>query len=797
MIIAIIILLTAALVVPFAVALTGRWSGTVVSLLPGGLFAFFLSRLPSVQAGDFDVEVHPLVEVLGVEAAFRLDGLSLTFALLILGIGTLIAVYAGSYMGDHPRIGRFFAFFLLFMAAMLGLVLSDDLFTLFVFWELTSLSSFLLIGFEHHLEDNRAAARQALVVTGAGGLALLGGLLLLASVADTSRISTLLSAGSHIQADVRYGLILALVFVGAFTKSAQFPFHFWLPAAMAGPTPVSAYLHSATMVKAGIFLLARLSPALGGSDGWLYTCVAVGGATMALSAWACFAVTDLKQVLAYTTTMALGLLVLLLGLGTTAAVEAFGFYLVVHALYKAGLFMAAGTIDHETGTRELPRLSGLRRSMPLTAAGVGLAAASMAGAPPFLGFVGKEATYEAALHAGAAGVVALTLMVVANAALIAISLTLFFDVFLGQPGSTPKAPHEGPVGLWGAPVLLGGLGLILGPATSGVAHALVAPLTVSVAGPYETHAALWHGWTLALGLSALTITLGGCLFAIRAHVRASSAIGALAWAFVTGPGQAFERALLALHQGAEFMTSSIHSGRLRRYLTICLGVVGFAAALAFTQRVDLEVDLRTLGDVRFYEWVVVALLLVSSWAAATANTPLRAVLALGVSGYSVALIYLLFGAPDLGMTQFSIETLTVILVALILVHLPAADLQVKSRAARTATAVVSALVGTVMGALTLAILTVDLDRAVPEYYARSSYTLAHGHNIVNVILVDFRGFDTWGEITVLTIAGIGVYSLLRRGEQRSETGLPDDERSAAIQQAGSAQDETGPDSSET
>ena len=729
-------------------------------------------------------EVRPWVDALGVELAFRLDGLSLTFALMILGIGALIAIYAGSYMGKHPRIGRFFAFFLLFMAAMLGLVLSDDLFALFVFWELTSLSSFLLIGFEHGHEDNRAAARQALVVTGAGGLVLLAGLILLALAADTSRISELLASDASIQSDPRYGWILALVLIGAFTKSAQFPFHFWLPAAMAGPTPVSAYLHSATMVKAGIFLLARLSPALAGSDAWLWTCVSVGGLTMLLSAWACFAVSDLKQVLAYTTTMALGLLVLLLGLGTTEAVEAFGFYLVVHALYKAGLFMAAGAVDHETGTRELSRLSGLGRAMPLTATGVGLAAASMAGLPPFFGFVGKEATYEAAMHAGSAGWVALALMVLANVALIAIALTLFFDVFTGPPGDTPKSAHEGPIGLWAGPVALGILGLLLGPGTSSVGHALIEPLAEAIAGPYESHAALWHGVTVALGLSVLTVALGIGVFALRTGLRASGALEALARAFVTGPGRSFEWTLLAVHQVAEVVTASIHSGRLRRYLVVCFGVVGLAAALAFTQRVALHVDFAGLADVLAHEWLVVALLLASSWAAATAQTPVRAVLSLGVSGYSVALIYLLFGAPDLGMTQFSIETLTVILVALILVHLPQTGLGAKSRAARTTSLFVSGTVGAVMTGLTLAILSVDLGREISEYYAQNSYIKAHGHNIVNVILVDFRGFDTWGEITVLTVAGLGVYSLLRRAEQRSESGLPDDEQAASVEDEG-------------
>ena len=777
---AIVGLLLAAAAAPLLIPRTGAATGWVAGALPAGLFVFFASTVPDISHGGALEEVRPWVEPLGVDLAFRLDGLSLLFALLILGIGTLIAIYAGGYLHGHPRIGRFYGFFFLFMASMLGLVLADDLFVLFVFWELTSFASFLLIGFEHGSEDNRAAARQALVVTGSGGLALLGGLILLTDLGGTSDISRLTTLGDAVVADPRYPWILGLVLVGAFTKSAQVPFHFWLPAAMAGPTPVSAYLHSATMVKAGVFLLARLSPALSGTSAWTLSLVIVGGTTMVLSAWACFAVKDLKQVLAYTTTMALGLFVLLLGLGDGASVEACGFYLVVHALYKAGMFMAVGSVDHETGTRDLSRLSGLRTSMPWTTAGVGLAAASMAGLPPFLGFVGKEATYEAAMHLGLLGWIVLSLMVIANVALIATAAVLFIDPFFGAPGSTPKAPHEGPPSLWLGPVVLGVAALAFGPLTPWLGHALIEPMTHSVFGAYESHPALWHGLTPALGLSIVTIALGLSVFALRDRVRAGPVTQTLASGFVRQPGLLFERGLLVLHQGAELITGFIHTGQLRRYLSILLGVLGLAAGLAFTQRVALDVDFAALAQVRIHEWILVGLLIASSYWAAVSQAPLQAVLALGVSGYCVALIYLLFGAPDLGMTQFSIETLTVILVALIFVHLPETAHDLRSRVVRTAQLIISLVTGVVMSGLTLAILSVDLPLEVSEFYAAESYVTAHGHNIVNVILVDFRGFDTWGEITVLTVAGLGVYSLLRRAAQRTETGLPDEELEASL-----------------
>lgn len=792
---AIFAILAAAVVAPFIVRRLGAAAGWIIGALPAALFVSFAAKVPAVRNGELATESRPWVEPIGVDFAFRLDGLSLLFALLILGIGTFIAIYAGSYLHGHRRIGRFFGFFLLFMAAMLGLVLADDVFVLFVFWELTSFSSYLLIGFEHDDEDNRAAARKALIVTGAGGLALLGGIILLTSVTGTSRLSELLVLGDSVRVHDAYGWILGLILLGAFTKSAQVPFHFWLPAAMAGPTPVSAYLHSATMVKAGVFLLARLSPLLSGTEAWTYSLVAAGGSTMLFSAWACFAVTDLKQILAYTTTMALGLFVLMLGVGDGASIEACGFYLVVHALYKAGLFMAVGGIDHETGTRELSRLSGLYRAMPWTAAGVAFGTASMAGLPPFVGFVGKEATYEAALHNGTTGLIVLTLMVLANVALIATALTLFADPFLGRRGNLPKPPHEAPLALWVGPVLLGVTGLALGPLTPWLAHELIGPMTTAVAGPHASHAALWHGLTPTLGLSAMTVALGFGLFLLRTRARTCGPVRALAQSFVRAPGEIFEGTLLVMHRVAERITATIHSGRLKKYLEISLGVLGLAAGLAFTQRVDLDIDFNAVADVHIYEWLLVILLIASSYAAAVARTPLRAVLALGISGYCVALIYLLFGAPDLGMTQFSVETLTVILVALVLVHLPPSQLTVQGTAARTTAFIVSGLVGVVMAGLTLAILSVPLNPEIASFYADKSYVAAHGHNVVNVILVDFRGYDTWGEITVLTVAGIGVYSLLRRQKQRTETGLPEHEAQTIAHQV-EATDESRPEGAE-
>ena len=368
---------------------------------------------------------------LGVNLSFTVDGLSLLFALLISGVGALVLVYAGGYLAGSPQLGRLYAFLLFFMASMLGLVLADNLLLLFVFWELTSLSSYLLIGFDHERAEARAAALQALLVTGGGSLALLAGFLLLGQVGGSLELSALLSRPGAVTAHLLYVPILLLVLAGAFTKSAQFPFHFWLPAAMAAPTPVSAYLHSATMVKAGVYLLARLSPVLGGTDFWVWLVTVTGSATMLVGAYLALRQSDLKLILAYSTVSALGVMTSLLGLGGALAVRAALAFLLGHALYKGALFLVAGALDHQTGTRDVDRLAGLARAMPITALAAGLAALSMAGIPPLFGFIAKELSYEATLHAPASAWVTAA-AVLANALLVAAAGLAGLKPFLGK-----------------------------------------------------------------------------------------------------------------------------------------------------------------------------------------------------------------------------------------------------------------------------------------------------------------------------------------------------------------------------
>lgn len=758
--------MTAAVLSGFVLALaapglyrrTGRAAGWLLALLPLVLAAYFVS-LSADSAPGAALHTHlDWVPSLGVGLSFTLDGLSLLFALLICGVGALVLVYTSGYLAGHPQTGRLYALLLVFMASMLGLVLADNLLVLFVFWELTSISSYLLVGFDHERDKARRAALQALLVTGGGGLALLTGVLLLGQAGGSLELSTLLTQGDRLRAHPLYLPALVLILVGAFTKSAQFPFHFWLPGAMEAPTPVSAYLHSATMVKAGIYLLARLSPALGGTDAWVGILSIVGGATMFVGSWQALVQSDLKRVLAYSTVGALGTLTLLLGLGGPLAAHAAVAYLLGHALYKGTLFLVAGALDHETGTRDADQLSGLRRAMPLTAAAAGLAALSMAGLPPLFGFVAKELSYEAALHAPAGWAAAAA--VIANIPLVAVAALVGIRPFLGQPASTPRPAHEPPASLLLGPLALAGLSVVFGLWPGG-AERLVAAASASVLGqPADVHLSVWHGLTPALALSAATLAGGVGAYAARGPLRRVTArwVGAARW----GPAGWYERALKGLDGLAVGLTGVLQSGYLRYYLMITVAATAGLAGYALIGRRGLTVD-ANWSDLRFYEAGLAVLILLATLAAILLKSRLAAIAALGVVGYGVALVFVLFGAPDLAMTQFLVETLTVILFVLVFYHLPEPR-TVSDGAARWRDAALAVAAGAVMTALVL-IGTPENYPSISAYFVENSVPRGHGRNVVNVILVDFRGLDTLGEITVLAVAAVGVYALLklRRG----------------------------------
>ncbi len=745
--------------------------GWLIALLPLGVIIYLLTLVERITAGEILTISYAWVPSFGINLSFYLDGLSLVFALLVSGIGALVLVYAGGYLAGHHQLGRFYIYLLLFMGSMLGLVLAGNLLTMFVFWEMTSLSSYLLIGFNHRQEKSRASALQALLVTGGGGLALLAGLILLSQVAGGLEFTAVLSQGDVVRADALYTPLLILVLLGAFTKSAQFPFHIWLPNAMAAPTPVSAYLHSATMVKAGVYLLARLSPVLGGTALWLYSVTAFGTVTMLLGAYLAWQQTDLKRILAYSTVSALGTLMLLLGLGTSVAVKATILFLIVHSLYKGALFMAAGAIDHETGTRDITKLRGLRRAMPVTFVAVVLASLSMAGALPlFIGYIGKKLIYDATLNAPANIAFILTgAALLANVLTVVVAGLVAYRPFFGQPSETPKKAHEGPPSLWLGPIVLSILGLVLVVLIEVVPDSLFKPLLVSSATAIMTEftsvkLAVWSGFNSIFWLSVATLVGGIAIYAGREPLKAlvSPLNGISAW----GPERGFEGALDGMKRLAAWQTRFLQNGYLRIYLLTILIFTIVLTGYTLLTRGGLTVT-PTWTDLRFYEAAVSLMIFGGIITAVLAKTRLVTIVSLGVVGYGIALIFVLFGAPDLAMTQLAIETLTVILLMLVLARLPKFS-RLSNTATRLRDGVIALGVGGLVTTIILTVTSLPFQSTLTPFFAENSWLAAKGRNVVNVILVDFRALDTLGEIAVLAIAALGVYVLMKNGLNRDK-----------------------------
>jgi multicomponent Na+:H+ antiporter subunit A len=742
-------------------------TGWVLAIVPAALSVWFWSLLPQVTNGAI-VERHPWLPSLGVELAFRIDGLSLLFLLLIAAIGALILIYAGGYLHGHRHEGRFFGFILFFMGSMLGVVASENLIGMFVFWELTSLASYLLIGFNHEEEKSRKSALQALLITGGGGLVLMAGFILLGQVGGSYSFSELLANGDTIREHALYLPILVMVLVGAFTKSAQVPFHFWLPNAMAAPTPVSAYLHSATMVKAGVFLLARMNPLLGETVVWQSTLTIVGVLTMFTGAMIALAQTDLKLLLANSTISALGALVLLIGIGTKLATEAAMVYLFMHALYKAALFMVAGAVDHETGTRDVRSLSGLIRLMPITAVAAGLAALSMSGFPPLLGFIGKELLYEAKIEAANIGFIITTMGVLANVAIVAVSLLVGFTPFHGILRSPQDGKlHEPPVALWLGPAILAALSVVLGLFPMLFDRVLIAPAVTAVQARESVVALkLWHGFSPVLLLSLATVLAGIAVYRWRRLVAVAAAkLHPLA---TRGPERWYDVGLAGLIRGADWQTRMLQGGKLRHYLFVVLAVSIALAGIAITRK---EMAPLGFGGLRAHEFAAAFLIIAAALVAARSTGRLSAVAALGVVGYGVALIYAMFGAPDLAMTQILVETLTLVLFVLVVYHLPRFE-TISPPWRRTVDALFAGAAGVVITLLVLASLTSPQQRTVSDWLAQNALR-AEGRNVVNVILVDFRAMDTFGEIVVLAVAAVGVYALMRLIPRKQKGGSDD------------------------
>jgi multicomponent Na+:H+ antiporter subunit A len=756
----------AGLLAPVVHRVVGHFTGWVVALAPAVGFLALWGLVGRVSGGEAIAVSWAWAPSWGLNFSFLIDGLSLTFALTISGIGTFILLYSGAYLTGHGQ-GRFLAFMLLFMGAMQGLVLADSLVALYLFWELTSVTSFLLIGYDHTRQIARRAATQALVVTGAGGLALLAGGVVIHALTGSWEISAI----DGLQASPAYPLIVLLVLLAAFTKSAQWPFHFWLPNAMEAPTPVSAYLHSATMVQAGVYLVARMNPHLGGEAIWNMTLMGFGGVTMLFGAVAALRQTDLKRMLADTTLASLGLLMLLLGAGTELAITAALLYFIAHALYKAGLFLIVGAIDHGSGTRDITALGGLRKPMALSFIGAIVASAGMFGLPPLIGFFAKEEMYLALAVGDLVPLLALAALVLGNALLGAVGIAILIRPFMGELLPTPIKPHEAPLAMLAGPLVFGVVGIVGGilPTTTG--ELFVAPATSAILGtPVETHLKLAVDLLGApFWLSVATWALGLAIFwrlpVLRSALRRTEA--AVNWNFDKG----FDAVYFGLVRLAGGVTRLLQHGRLEIYLFVVF--LTLAAALI--------VPAWTLGglpalpasvDLTFYEWGVVALAVLGIGVVVYARSRLFAILAIGVQGLAVALLFLLVGAPDLGFTQFMVEILSVVILALVMTRLDLDRADGRAFKDWSRDVVVAVLCGVGLTGLLWTILSRPLDLRLSEFFNMHSVPVAHGQNIVNVILVDFRGVDTLGEISVVMATGIAVLALIRGG-RRNKVKLPE------------------------
>lgn len=729
----------------------------ITSLIPIGLFGYFLSFIPILAKGAVVREYIRWIPSLGVNFSLVIDGLSLIFALMITGIGALVFIYTSAYLKGHRYLDRFYGYLGVFMGAMLGVVLSDNLITLFLFWELTSISSFFLIGFNNDKEDSRKSAILALAITGLGGMLLLAGVILLGHIGGTYTISELITQKGIIQQNPIYLIIVWLIFGAAFTKSAQFPFHFWLPGAMKAPTPVSTYLHSATMVKAGVYLLLRLTPVLGDNPLWNTPLLIVGAITMLYAAFHTLFRTDLKAILAYSTIAALGILTFLIGIGTSAALLAAVVFIIIHATYKATLFLVTGIIDHETGTRDSTRLSGLAKVMMPLALIAFFAALSHGGIPPTFGFVGKDLIYESTLEHTNSFLLT-TLSVLTNALLLYAGLVAGLKPFTGKlPSEFSKLHMPSPV-MWLPPAMLSVLCLVFGLFPSILEAGLVRPALVFLGKNTDFHLQLWHGFNEILLYSALTLGLGIGLYCImKPSAKKETFISQVQWA---SPQHIIEQFAQIFEKISLMWSRFLQNGYLTIYVKNTILVATLILGYSLWNNFSYRLDPASFSEITFHEVVILIVVIVAIIFATLTQSRLAAVASLGLLSFGMCMIFMMYSAPDLAMTQFSIDTLTVVLFVLILYKLPN-YLKIHTQKIKLLDGILALSFGAVITIMCLEVLTTPQNTEVSSFYAQNSYIQAHGKNIVNVILVDFRGADTMMEISVLSIAAIGVFGLIK------------------------------------
>ncbi|WNS44144.1 Na+/H+ antiporter subunit A [Paenibacillus sp. MMS20-IR301] len=771
--------------------------GWIVLPLPVLLFFYFLTKIPAIQAGDNLIVSFPWMPSFGVDFTLVLDGLSMLFVLLITGMGMLVLLYSIYYLDKQTEgIRQFYIYLLMFMGAMLGVVLSDNLMVLYGFWELTSISSFLLIAFWYRRERSSYGALKSMLITVFGGLAMFAGFNLLYVMSGTYSIREIVAQAGALADQPMLIPAMLLILLGAFTKSAQFPFHIWLPDAMEAPTPVSAYLHSATMVKAGLYLVARLTPLFAGQAAWFWIVSVTGLFTLLYGAFKAIRQTDLKALLAYSTISQLGLIMSLLGLGSAAAfvtgeqeavfysmaTAAALFHLINHAVFKGSLFMVVGIIDHETGTRELRKLGGLMSLMPITFSVALIGAFSMAGLPPFSGFLSKEMFFTSVLNirefdllsSGSWLQLFPVIAWIASVFTFVYSMILVFKTFGGrlQQNKLDKIPHEAPLGLLLPPVILISLAVLFAFFPGLVSGTLIEPAMASIHTgllaadeSFGVSIHFWHGWTpeifMTLGVAAAGMLLFKGYSRMKVLDREASGRNTL--------NRIYNGSLQWLERGSRRLTDTYMTGSNRHYLLYIFSFFIIALLTVLLGQRGISFGMNQYAPLSFYEIAVVAVMLLAAFAVPFAKSRVNAILFTGGAGYMVTLLFVLFRAPDLALTQMIIETVSVILFLLCFRYLPKLKGQKEPLRFKLPNLVIALGGGITITLVALAAMGSSPFEPISEFFLKESYNLAGGKNVVNVILVDFRGFDTLFEIMVLGIASLAIYGLIHL---RMEPDLP-------------------------
>ncbi|MGR2780906.1 Na+/H+ antiporter subunit A [Bacillus subtilis] len=776
-----------AFIIPFLAKYAKRvHTGWFVLILPVLLFIYFLPMIRMTQSGETLRSVLEWIPSLGINFTVYIDGLGLLFALLITGIGSLVTLYSIFYLSkEKEQLGPFYVYLLMFMGAMLGVVLVDNVMVLYMFWELTSLSSFLLIGYWYKREKSRYGAAKSLLITVSGGLCMLGGFILLYLITDSFSIREMVHQVQLIAGHELFIPAMILILLGAFTKSAQFPFYIWLPDAMEAPTPVSAYLHSATMVKAGIYVIARFSPIFAFSAQWFWIVSLVGLFTMVWGSFHAVKQTDLKSILAFSTVSQLGMIISMLGVSAaalhyghteyyTVAAMAAIFHLINHATFKGSLFMAVGIIDHETGTRDIRKLGGLMAIMPITFTISLIGTFSMAGLPPFNGFLSKEMFFTSMLrvthfdlfNVQTWGVLFPLFAWIGSVFTFIYSMKLLFKTFRGnyQPEQLEKQAHEAPVGMLVPPVILVALAVSLFFFPNILSYSLIEPAMNSIyptllAGheKFHVHISQWHGVTTELLMTAGIVVIGTIGYL---SLNKWKGIYKLFPSKLT-LNRLYDKLLTLMEKGSYRVTKQYMTGFLREYLLYIFAGFIILIGGAFAIKGGFSFKTEGMAKIGVYEIILTLVMISATVATVFARSRLTAIIALGVVGYTLALFFVIFRAPDLALTQLVIETISVALFLLCFYHLPKLRLKTKTRTFRMTNFIISLGVGVIVTLLGIASSSQRTKDSIASFFVKHSHDLGGGDNVVNVILVDFRGFDTMFEITVLTIAALGIYSMIK------------------------------------